>query len=143
MTTEHASNSLEQQTAEGVIRQKLAVILSISFCTQPPELKGLSLDGYAPGTPATLVEIFAHVGRSKSGQQRKLSRDMTKLLLAEKRLGTTCRKVIAVIDKDAIAHTTKGWDGEFAKTFGIEFVLISVDKDMTDQLKTAQERQFR
>ena len=77
----------------------------------PPELGKLKLDGFAPGAPPVLGEVFAHVGRAKGGQRHKIAHDMTKLMLAEKRLGVPCRKVIAVIDEAAIAHMDKGWDG--------------------------------
>ena len=87
--------------------------------------------------------MFAHVGRCKPGQTRKLSRDMTKLLLAERLLGVKCRKVVAVIDADAIAHFENGWDGMFARTFDIESIVVKGLDELHGELRTVQARQFR
>jgi len=139
----HPSSSEEQRKAEVSIRLALARHLGEVFSEPPPALKGLELDAFAPGPPPVLVEIFAHVGRSKSGQQRKLSRDMTKLLLAERKLGQACRKVVAVIDPAAIAHCANGWDGEFARAFDIELCVVTVDEELHATVTAAQKRQFR
>ena len=113
------------------------------FCAAPSVLSGLKLDGFADGDKPVCVEVFAHVGPCKPGQQRKLSRDMTKLLLAERRLGKPCRKVIVVGDAAAVGHLSKGWDGEFAREFGIELLVVDVGEDVRRALLTAQERQRR
>ncbi|MFH1865362.1 MAG: hypothetical protein ABIK85_05705 [Candidatus Eisenbacteria bacterium] len=139
----HPSTSAEQQTAEALIRSALSRQLAVSFSAPPASLAGLKLDAFATGPPPVLVEIFARVGKSKSGQMRKLSRDMAKLLLAERRLAKACRKVLAVIDPDAVAHFENGWDGEFAKTFGIELVVVAVDEGVRSGILAAQKRQFR
>jgi hypothetical protein len=101
------------------------------------------LDAFAErdGSTPILVEVFAHVGPCKTGQHRKLSRDMTKLLLAERRLARPCRKIIAVIDEQAIAHTTRGWDGEFARDFGIELRTVTVPESLRAEIAGAQVRQ--
>ena len=139
----HPSTSAEQQRAESVIRSALADDLGVAFEVPPAALTGLKLDAYAAGPPPVLVEIFARVGRSKSGQMRKLSRDMAKLLLAERRMDRTCRKILAVIDPDAVAHFENGWDGEFARTVGIERIVVPVGDDVRRGVLAAQKRQFR
>lgn len=90
-----------------------------------------------------LVEVFAHVGRSKSGQRHKIAHDMTKLLLAERLLGVPCRKVIAVIDEAAVAHLRRGWDGDFAEHFGIEVRVVQGFGDRHEALRDVQARQRR
>ncbi|MEZ4442335.1 MAG: hypothetical protein R3B72_24795 [Polyangiaceae bacterium] len=140
---EHPSTSAEQQRAESLIRSALAEHLGVAFEAPPAALAGLKLDAYSAGPPLVLVEIFARVGNSKSGQMRKLSRDMAKLLLAERRLDQACRKVLAVIDPAAVAHFENGWDGEFARTFGIELIVVTVDDDVRRRVLAAQKRQFR
>lgn len=141
---EHPSTSTAQLAAEESIRTALAGRLGVAFQPPPPALKGLRLDAYAPGPPHVLAEIFARVGKSKPGQVKKLSRDMAKLVLAERRLeGEPCRKVIAVMDKAAVAHFERGWDGEFARTFGIEIVVVNVDQAVRDAVVAAQRRQYR
>ena len=139
----HPSASSEQHAAEADIRSALAKQLGIVFVAPPVALVGLKLDAYAPGPPHVLVEIFARVGRSKPGQVRKLSRDMTKLLLAERRLAEPCRKIVAVIDSDAIAHFSNGWDGDFAREFQIELQVVQVDDHLRAKIACAQQRQYR
>ena len=143
MTEPHPSTSSEQLNAENTIKSELAKLLGVSFVDSPSDLDGLQLDGYAESEPPILVEVFAHVGSSKSGQKRKLSRDMTKLLLAERRLDCACRKILAVVDDEAIEYTTRGWDGEFAREFGIEFVVVPTESDLMLALRKVQDRQRR
>lgn len=140
----HASDSREQRAAEKDIRGALAQELGVTFLEAHPERLGsLKLDGYAPGPPPVLVEVFAHVGPSKGGQRHKIAHDMTKLLLAERLLGVPCRKVIAVLDEAAIAHTRRGWDGVFAKEFGIELHPVKGLDDRHEMLRAVQLRQRR
>ncbi|MDD9965550.1 MAG: hypothetical protein OXR73_04945 [Myxococcales bacterium] len=140
----HPSTSGAQLAAEAQIRTALARKLNLVFEAQPRALDGLRLDAYSPGPPHVLVEIFARIGRSKPGQVKKLSRDMAKLLLAEHRLaGEPCRKVIAVMDRAAVAHFERGWDGEFARTFDIETVVVAVDQSVHGAVAAAQRRQYR
>ena len=109
----------------------------------PAELMGLRLDGYAAGSPAVLVEIFAHVGASKAGQRRKIVNDMAKLVLAERLLDVPCRKLIAVIDHAAIAHFEGSWAGEFARHFDIERLVVPGMEHRRDAMRAVQERQRR
>ncbi len=137
----HASSSIEQTTAEPIILTALAKRLGLVFGIAPAELSSLDLDGFAAGKVPVLVEVFAHVGRCKPGQQRKLSRDMTKLLLAERLMGRPCRKVVAVVDPVVQDQILRAWDGEFARRFGIEFVVVFVPENMMAALRAAQARQ--
>jgi hypothetical protein len=68
---------------------------------------------------------------------------MTKLLLAEKLLGTPCRKVLVVADEAAIAYFQRAWDGDFARRFGIETLVVDVEPQLRATLMAAQERQRR
>ena len=90
-----------------------------------------------------LVEVFAHVGPSKSGQRHKVANDMAKLLLAERRLGVHCRKVIAVIDAAAVAHHKGGWVGEFAREFGFEVIVAPGFEVRHEAMRVVQARQRR
>ena len=139
----HASDSAEQRAIEGEIRTALEVLLAVTFTDPDPRLRGLKLDAFAPGPPPVLVEVFAHVGPSKSGQRHKVANDMAKLLLAERRLGVLCRKVIAVIDRAAVARHERGWGGEFAKAFGLEAIVVPGFEVRHDAMRAVQARQRR
>lgn len=139
----HASDSAEQQTIEADILRALEAVLRVTFTDAAPQLKGLKLDAFAAGPQPVLVEVFAHVGPSKSGQRRKVANDMVKLLLAERRLGVSCRKVIAVIDKAAVAHHEGGWVGEFATAFEFEVIVVPGFEARHVALRAVQVRQRR
>lgn len=139
----HASDSAEQRAIETEILRTLESLLRVTFTDAAPQLKGLKLDAFAPGPPPVLVEVFAHVGPSKSGQRHKVANDMAKLLLAERRLGVPCRKVIAVIDRAAVAHHGRGWVGEFAKEFGFEVIVVPGFEASHDAMRAVQARQRR
>lgn len=140
----HASSSDEHQQAERDIKALLASALNVQWFAQPPDaLSRLQLDAYSDGDLPTLVEVFAHVGPCKAGQRRKISRDMTKLLLAERWLGRACRKVIAVPTEAEKAHVLRGWDAEFARAFDIEVIAVDAPAPLLERLAAAQLRQTR
>jgi hypothetical protein len=140
---QHPSSSKKQQKAEPILRDKAAQQLGVQFGTPPSTLEILELDAFANGASPICVEIFAHIGKSKSGQKRKLSQDMTKLLLAEKLLGKPCRKVIVVCDKNAIAYLNNSWHGQFAKYFDIEFIVVQIEQQLREEIRITQEAQYR
>ena len=140
----HASDSAKQREIEREVLAALSLELGVSIPSPlPPQLATLKLDGYVSGPVPVLVEVFAHVGPSKGGQRHKIAHDMTKLLLAEKLLGVPCRELIAVIDKAAIAHMAKGWDGAFADAFGIERKVVPGFEDRHEAMREVQVRQRR
>lgn len=138
---EHPSSSAEQRRVEEDILTVLGELLGVSWSSPPIELRPLRLDGFALSEPCVLVEAFAHVGQCKPGQRRKLSRDMTKLLLAEKLLGRPCRKVIAVVDTTVVPKGS--WDASFAKEFGINFMVVALPDEVMASLRRIQIRQGR
>ena len=140
---DHPSSSTVQQQAEAVLSGQAERVLGVRFCPPPPALDGLKLDAFAEGDVPLCGEIFAHIGPSKPGQQRKLSHDMTKLLLAERRLRCPCRKVIMVCDEKAVAHLKNGWQREFADEFGIQVLVVEVGNELRRDLLQAQGRQYR
>lgn len=140
----HASDSSGQRAIEADVLVALSNELGVSVTsTAPPQLSMLKLDGYADAAIPVLIEVFAHVGRSKGGQRHKIAHDMTKLLLAERLLGVPCRKVIAVIDEAAIAHLRGGWNREFANSFGIELRVVPGFVDRHAEMLLVQARQRR
>ena len=142
---QHPSDSSEQRAIEVKVLRALEFELAVTFsdANADPRLRGLKVDGFAPGPPPLLVEVFAHVGPSKSGQRHKVANDMAKLLLAERRLAVPCRKVIAVIDRVAIAHHKRSWIGEFAEGFGVEVRVVSGFEAMHEAMLAVQGRQRR
>jgi hypothetical protein len=140
----HASDSSEQRAMEVRVLTALGGDLGVDLtCVRPPALAGMRLDGFAAGVEPVLVEVFAHVGSSKAGQQHKIADDMTRLLLAERLLGVPCRKLIAVIDPDAVKHLVGGWRGQFSRAFGIEVRVVHGFAEAYAALRQVQQRQVR
>jgi hypothetical protein len=140
----HPSSSHEQRETETLVLERLATDLGVRFGEAPPELRGLKLDGYAAGDPPVLVEVFAHVGRCKSGQHGKIARDMTKLLLAERLLpGRRARKIVAFVSGEARRALEVGWPARFAREFEVPTVLVDLPKAQLEELGRAQDRQRR
>jgi hypothetical protein len=141
--TAFASNSVEQRVIEHDIVRALASHQGLILAPTPDALRRLKIDAYAPGSPPVLVEVFTHVGRAKPGQRRKVMHDMAKLLLAERRLGVHCRKVLAVIDPHAVAYLGQSWDGTFAREFDVEVIVVKGFAGRHTAMLAAQERQAR
>ncbi len=132
-----------QRQAEAVIRDKLKKKLGCSLGESPDTLDKLKLDGFCDAECPICVEIWAHQGPAKSAQMAKVMKDMCKLLLAEKKLGKPCRKIFVVSDQDAVSHLKNSWQGEFAKTFGIELQVVDIDDMTKQQIRQAQKEQYR
>lgn len=143
MKAQKLGDSSVQRQAEIVIRKKFEGKTGCKLEDTSPKLGNLKLDGFRDKKTPICVEIWAHQGRAKSAQQAKVMKDMCKLLLAEKKLGKTCRKVFVVADLLAVSHLKNSWQGEFAKTFGIELQVVKIDKALRQQILQAQKEQYR
>ncbi len=139
--TAFASNSVEQRVIEHDIVHALAARYKLALTSTPDALRRLKIDAYAPGPPPVLIEVFTQVGRSKPWQRRKIMHDMTKLLLAERRLGVSCRKLLAVIDPVAVLYLGQSWDGAFAREFDVEVVVVEGFVGRHAAMTAAHERQ--
>lgn len=143
------SNSFEQQQAELVIFELVSEWLNQEYptiCLQnnPKLFVGKSYiqpDFYAEDE-GIIGEIFSHIGRTKKGQENKISNDILKMLLLEKARERTYRKLIVVCD-DTIEAKLLGTSilAEYIRKFGIEVKKISIDRELRERLACAQERQ--
>jgi hypothetical protein len=90
-----------------------------------------------------LVEAYAHVGKLKSAQNKKIQSDFLKLLLFERVKGTQWDKFYLMSCKDAASTLTSGksWMREAAEYFGIIVLVIDIGPDLTRELLSAQVRQ--
>lgn len=139
-----SGDSATQQKAERLIRDELSKNIKRNLENrQPIALAEIKLDGYSDGKKPVCVEIFAHQGKCKSGQERKIMTDFCKLLYAEKLIKKPCRKILAVSDNEAIAHLENSWKGKFMKKFGIEVQVLQVPKEVQKNLLNAQNSQKR
>ena len=81
------SNSIEQQNAERIIFEKVKKSLGIELKENPKISVGstyIQPDFYSKDNHI-IGEIFAHIGKPKAGQDRKVAKDILKMLLLEKK----------------------------------------------------------
>ena len=101
------------------------------------ELDGVSDDDHV------LCDAFAHLGALKAGQLHKVTEDLARLLLAERILAGSWRKVLLFADDDARESFHKGWRRDLADRFGVECIAVTLPEQMTASVRAAQRRQFR
>lgn len=139
---EHQSDSAEQLSAESLI----IVGLADEFGPLTPatvELPGgarVEVDGVGPNGSA-FVEVFAHQGRMKGSQPKKVAQDALKLITL-RRAHPNARLVVAFGDEVAARSVLgQGWLAEALRTWEVEVRVVELDVEVTQRLVAAQVRQ--
>lgn len=144
MKSKKKSNSIEQQNAERIIFEKIKKSLGIELKENvkiPVGNTHIQPDFYSEDDHI-IGEIFAHIGKPKAGQDRKVAKDILKMLLLEKIEGVTYKKMIAVCDEEEIKKLMgESMLAECIRQFDIEVKMINIESDLRDALIAAQERQ--
>lgn len=100
----------------------------------------VDVDGVAPDG-SVLVEAFAHQGRMRGSQPKKVAQDALKLITL-RREHPDARLVLAFADPLAAASVTgKGWLAEALASWEIEIVVVDLEDDVRTGLNAAQVRQ--
>lgn len=144
MKNRKKSNSIEQQKAEYYIYKEVKKMLGVNIKKNQKIYVGstyIEPDFYSENDHI-IGEIFAHIGKPKSGQNRKVAQDILKMLLLEKIKGVPYKKMIAVCDQEEIKKL-KGDSmiAECIRQFDIEVIMIEIESDLRNLLMEAQERQ--
>ncbi len=75
----------------------------------------------------------------KPGQKRKLGNDILKLILVERRMGGTWRKILVVAGEEARASLSGGsWQALAVGEFGIEVIHASLDVALSAEILAAE-----
>lgn len=139
----HASDSLQQRTAEPLILAGVSKTLGVELTPRSLRLDGgarVDVDGVAPDE-SVFVEIFAHQGRLKGAQFHKVARDALKLITL-RRTRTTSKLIIAFGDPEAAACVTgASWLAEALSSWEIEVLVVDLEDAVRDGLRAAQVRQ--
>ncbi len=102
----------------------------------------VNVDGFHPGPPAVLAEVFAHQGPLKGAQRHKLMSDALKLLATSKVLfASTARVLVVLTDDRASAGVRAGWRGSALKALGVEVRTVVLPAGVPERVRVAQERQ--
>ena len=139
----HASSSTVQRDAELVAIEALSRMLGVALIPTRLDLgdgASVHVDGYHPGPPVILAEVFAHQGSLKGGQRHKLMSDAFKLVAVAK--GLPGAKVMLVLtDQVAADGLQRGWRGVALKALGVEVMTVAIPDDVAEKVRAAQLRQ--
>jgi hypothetical protein len=139
----HLSDSSEQRSAEAVILAGVAANVGKELVPRSlalPDGARVDVDGVA-SDESVLVEVFAHQGRMKGSQPKKVAQDALKLItLARSR--PDARLILAFGDSDAASCVQgRSWLAEALRTWGLEVVVTELNEATRAGVKAAQVRQ--
>jgi hypothetical protein len=139
--TPHPSDSSAQADAEWWILHALGKTIDVALDQHVDVAIGDAIvkpDGVAMDH-SVFVEVFAHIGKLKSGQRHKVSTDALKLI-AIREVYPKARLILAFADQDAAGSVT-GWKAETLKANGIEIRVVDLDPTERAKVEAAQARQ--
>ena len=117
----HASDSTEQQTAEGYLLNSLGNDINIALHPKKlllPSGSSVQIDGINE-EGKVLCEIYARIGKIKGSQPDKVASDILKMLLVEKLLGGNWKKYYCFASDEAAAlFKGKSWVANVAMEMG-------------------------
>jgi len=139
----HDSDSVVQREAEVVALAALSsaegVILAPAKLELAPGVR-VHVDGFHPGPPAVIAEVFARQGALKGGQRHKLMSDAFKL--ASVKAGIPGARVMLVLTSEvAKAGLCIGWRAAALKALGIEVRVVALPPELAERVVAAQKRQ--
>jgi hypothetical protein len=139
------SDSHEQRQAETLMVAALGNELGVQLTPRRLAVGDgvhVELDAAAEDL-SILVETYAHQGSVKSGHRRKVLADAFKLAFVARTLDRPSRLILLMSCEEAAKCFRRGWPAEALATFGIEMKVIEIDAAVRQELRDAQERQYR
>ena len=141
-----AGDSQEQCELEPEMLALLGARLSLTLAPKSISIAGgsrIDIDGVSE-IPPVLCEVFAHLGRLRPGQTRKIITDAFKLIYVERLMGLTARKIILLADPQAArSFGGRSWVSRAFDDYGIEVHVIQLCSESEERLRLAQARQVR
>lgn len=141
------SDSTVQQEAEKIIFEEVKVELGTELQSNAKlfldQVKySYILPDFYSEEHKIIGEIFAHVGKPKPAQDKKIAYDILKMLLWERKANCKYKKIIVVCDDLEFKKLTgKSAIAESIREFGIEIMKVDIDRMYIENIKNAQERQ--
>lgn len=140
----HKSSSKEQMEAEKYVFSLVEKWLGISLEANKKLLMAntyIEPDFYSKDS-RIIGEIYAHIGKMKPAHDHKISKDILKMLLYDKRTDCYHRKILVVCD-EIVEKQLKGQSilAECINEFGIEIKRIDLPEEWRNKILSAQSRQ--
>ena len=143
----HKSSSHEQMRIEDIVFAEMEHRLQTKLDKNPKvyfsdnNFTYIQPDFYSK-EKRVVGEIFAHIGKNKTGQVHKISNDILKMLLLEKSTGMHYRKMIVVCDESEIKQLSgKSMLAEAIRQFNIELVGVEIGDENKNRILCAQDKQ--
>ena len=141
---QHASDSATQRNAESAVISLLQERLGCTLASTAVTLNDgviVQIDGFNREC-RLLCEVYSRIGTLKGSQPDKLASDMLKLVLAERQLGGTWRKILCLADPLAAKPLQgRSWLAAAARTMGFEVVVVPLTSELRESIVSAQGRQ--
>ena len=141
------SSSTEQQYIEEVVISRIRNLLDIPFEKNSKISVGISSNTYIQPDfyskeEMVIGEVYAHIGTTKSAQDKKLANDILKMLLLDRKTHYVHRKIIVVCD-DKVSQKLKGkgWLAECIREYDIEILQVELTTEERELVINAQKRQ--
>lgn len=89
-----------------------------------------------------LLEAYAHQGRLKGGQPKKLAMDALKLIAVRQLVFPTARILIALASEEAATSLRQpSWLGEALAALQVEVLVVEIESTVREAIRAAQVRQ--
>ena len=144
MATNHKSDSTEQLEAEGVLFQLTEQWLGTKLQPNPHIMMGstyMEPDFYSE-SEGIIGEIFAHFGKPRKPQNNKIANDMLRILLAERKMKKSFRKILVVCDETEENYLNgDNLIAQEIREFGFEVKRFELPVELKIKVMAAQRRQ--
>lgn len=141
----HASDSTEQQTAEGYLLNALCDEIAVDLKPKKLDLpsgSSVQMDGINEENKV-LCEIYARIGKLKGSQPDKIASDFLKMFLVERSLGGEWQKHYCFASDEAASQTKgKSWLAMAAAELGIKIHVYTLPSSIAASVVDAQNRQI-
>ncbi|MDD4181353.1 MAG: hypothetical protein PHE87_06975 [Victivallaceae bacterium] len=143
----HDSDSTVQRDVEAIIIEELEKSFDKVFKAKEEnriKIGNFSFEVDAVDTEGGLYEIYAHVGKQKPAQRKKIASDLLKLLLIEKKTVKREKYFVIVNDNDIkneLGENSQSWLALAIREFGFNLLAVDLSPDKIKDLKECQKRQ--
>lgn len=140
----HQSDSTVQVEAEETIRRCFFEEKNVVVEPRTILLNGskVFVDGVCD-EPRWLAEIYAHVGKLRGAQPKKIAQDILKLVTIRAAVPdwTESKLTILFADNDAMQCVASSWLGTSATLHGVELYAVTLPESVKNSILEAQSRQ--